>query len=329
MTPQHKSSETLVRENKLLLNELEVTYKNLEEVLEQTSNEKKIAYQELEKNFKTLEQSYKELSKKENLLVHLEKLSSIGQFISEIVHELKNPLTLIFSHNEMVLMMEPKEEIRKELQQISKHVMRMSGYLNRFRNMAYKGQEDFSIYDLNNNLSECLSTIELINPSGVKVQVNLCAGELLINGDQYQTNQIFLNLAKNAFDATKSVGDLLQVSSRPVTVDWIKKGRNVGKNFCLSEKKWQKILTEVHDFVLIEFEDNGGGISKENLKNLFNAFFTTKDRSKGTGLGLSISSDIVRRHNGNIAVKSVVGEGTTFQILFPLVDITAEGVLQK
>ena len=326
MTFQQKSPENLVLENKLLLNELEITYKNLEEVLEQTSEEKKITYHELEENFKTLARSYKELSKKENLLVHLEKLSSIGQFISEIIHELKNPLTIISAHTELVLMNEPNEEVAAHLKQISQNVIRMSGYLNRFRNMAYKGQENFTVFDLNDNLNECLSTIEIINPKGVNIEVNLCDTGLMIRGDQYQTNQIFLNLAKNAFDAIKSHGDLLKVTSRPVTADWIQKGNNVGKNYCLSEKKWEKVLKEVHNFALIEFEDNGTGISNENIKGLFNAFFTTKRRSKGTGLGLSISSDIVKRHNGNIAVKSEIEFGTTFQILIPLVDNTDKSI---
>lgn len=205
----------------------------------------------------------------------------------------------------------------------------MSGYLNRFRNMAYKGQESFTVFDLNENLNECLSTIEIINPKGVNIEVNLCDTGLMILGDQYQTNQIFLNLAKNAFDAIKSHGDLLKVTSRLVTADWIQKENHVGKNYCLSEKKWQKVLKEVHDFAMIEFEDNGTGITNENIKGLFNAFFTTKGRSKGTGLGLSISSDIVKRHNGNIAVKSEIGFGTIFQILFPLVDNTDKVILQK
>ena len=90
--------ENLEQENKKLLHELEVAYQNLELVVEQTSKEKEIAYKELQDNFAALQSSYEEISKKENLLVHLEKLSSIGQFITEIIHELKNQITIISAH---------------------------------------------------------------------------------------------------------------------------------------------------------------------------------------------------------------------------------------
>ena len=162
--------EDLEQENIKLLEELEVSYQNLELVVEQASKEKEIAYRELQDNFEALQRSYEEISNKENLLVHLEKLSSIGQFITEIIHELKNPLTIISAHAEMALMMDPPAELQEQLRQISKQVMRLSGYLNRFRSMAYKSQEDFVLFDVNKNLIESMSTIEMIIPKGIKLQ---------------------------------------------------------------------------------------------------------------------------------------------------------------
>jgi signal transduction histidine kinase len=312
--------DTLEQENQRLLLELEFAYKNLEQVLEQTTKEKEIAYKELQENFDELQTSYKEISKKENLLVHLEKLSSIGQFITEIIHELKNPLTIISAHTEMALMMDPTEEMQEQLKQVSTQVMRMSGYLNRFRSMAYKGQEDFVTFDLNNNLYDCLSTIEIINPKGVRIETDFCQDLLPIKGDPYQTNQIFLNLAKNAFDAIKGHGNLLTVKSRMVTCDSIRNDAIIGDHYCLSKNKWEKILNQTEKFALIEFEDDGSGIPEENLGNLFQAFFTTKGREKGTGLGMSISSDIAKRHGGNIAVCSEIEKGTVFQLLFPILE---------
>ncbi len=312
--------EDLEQENIKLLEELEVSYQNLELVVEQASKEKEIAYRELQDNFEALQRSYEEISNKENLLVHLEKLSSIGQFITEIIHELKNPLTIISAHAEMALMMDPPAELQEQLRQISKQVMRLSGYLNRFRSMAYKSQEDFVLFDVNKNLIESMSTIEMIIPKGIKLQKEIFELPLMIKGDQYQINQIFLNLAKNAFDAMKTNGNLLRVSSKVVLLDWVETGGNVGKHYCLSPAKWNRLLTEHKQFVLIEFEDNGPGIDEENLDNIFQAFFTTKDRDKGTGLGLSISSDIVKRHDANLAVLSQPGIGTRFQIIFPMID---------
>ena len=81
---------------------------------------------------------------------------------------------------------------------------------------------------------------------------------------------------------------------------------------------WDKIVKSVDDFALIEISDNGTGIPEENFSHLFESFFTTKERGKGTGLGLSISTDIIKKHNGNIAVESTPNEGTTFQIFIPI-----------
>lgn len=312
--------DSLEQENKRLLLELEFAYKNLEQVLEQTSKEKEIAYKELQENFSELQKSYGELSKKENLLVHLEKLSSIGQFITEIIHELKNPLTIISAHTEMALMMDPAEEMQDQLKQISKQVMRMSGYLNRFRSMAYKGQEDFVTFDLNKNLYECISTIEIIKPKNVKIEVDLCQDILMVKGDPYQTNQIFLNLAKNAFDAIKGKGNFLFVRSKVVTSQTVRNDTIIGEHYCISKNQWEKILNQNEKFALIELEDDGPGIPEKNLEHLFQAFFTTKERDKGTGLGLSISSDIAKRHGGNIIVDTEEGKGTIFQLLIPLLE---------
>jgi len=70
--------------------------------------------------------------------------------------------------------------------------------------------------------------------------------------------------------------------------------------------------------ILISIKDDGCGIPKENLRKIFEPFFTTKEVGKGTGLGLSLAYDIVRKHGGNIEVKSEVEIGTEFTITLPL-----------
>jgi len=68
----------------------------------------------------------------------------------------------------------------------------------------------------------------------------------------------------------------------------------------------------------IEIEDNGCGIEKEHLKHIFEPFFTTKEVGQGTGLGMSICYDIIKKHGGNITIKSEVDKGTTFHIILPI-----------
>jgi signal transduction histidine kinase len=73
-----------------------------------------------------------------------------------------------------------------------------------------------------------------------------------------------------------------------------------------------------HDQVKLEIQDNGLGISAENMRKLFTPFFTTKKEVKGVGLGLAISYGIIQRHRGKITVKSKEGEGTTFSLCLPV-----------
>ncbi len=319
MAPSNGVEELLQKENKKLLSELETAYKTMEMIVEQSKREQKIAYDELQEKFDALEGLYREISNKENLLIHMEKLSSIGQFISEIIHELNNPLTGISGGAHLLKTMNPPENLKPFIDIVEQNVKRMTGYLRRFREMVYKGEENFVFFDANQNLRDCLATIEIIKPKSIQLSVRTIEHSLLIKGDPYQINQIYLNLAKNAFDALKEKGDRLDVTIRSVTSHWIQNSGEFSDLQCQDAAVWESILEEKSVFVLVEVQDNANGIPTDIIQNIFQAFYTTKGREKGTGLGLSISSDIAKRHGGNLAVKSVVGRGTTFQLLLPLV----------
>jgi two-component system NtrC family sensor kinase len=88
----------------------------------------------------------------------------------------------------------------------------------------------------------------------------------------------------------------------------------------IAERGVIKIKTwQADSWVWVDVSDTGCGIPRENLAKIFEPFFTTKDVGKGTGLGLSITYEIVRRHKGEITVKSEVGKGTSFTVRIPIV----------
>ena len=318
MEQQSDTVDRLKNENKALLEELATTYKSMEQILVQSANEKEIAYQELDKKYKVLAQTYQELTKKENMLVHLDKLSSIGQFITEIVHELRNPLTVISGIIELIMLQNIDKDLKDRLDKIPEQVERMASYLERIKAMAYKSREDFKHFNLNENLSEFLTTIELIKPKNIIIKKNLDIRKMAIHGDPYQITQIYLNVAKNAFDAMSDSNATLEVQSKYLTKKDIEKNNIFGSTSCQDENIWNKIMDEYQEYGLVEFKDNGTGIAEELKSNIFRAFFTTKERGKGTGLGLSISSDIAKRHNANLSVKSELGVGTKIQLVIPL-----------
>ncbi|MBD3226315.1 MAG: hypothetical protein GF313_16420 [Caldithrix sp.] len=318
---------TLKEENEKLLGELEKAYKDMMIILENSEQEKEIAYRELGEKYKVLEKLYVQLSNKENMLIHMEKLSSIGQFITEIIHELKNPLTVISAVIDVVLLNPDLPEATKEkLNRIPAQVERMKNYLNRFRAMAYKEKEDFKPFSLNSNLRDFLATIEIIKPKNVSIDKNLCDDELIVNGDPYQVTQIFLNLAKNAFDAMENNGDLFTVRSNKETQKMVKQYNTKDYAPCQNNKEWERILGTHDHFAVLDFHDNGNGIPVDLITNIFDAFFTTKNRGKGTGLGLSIATDITIRHNANLMVKSKLDKGTDFKFIIPLLSSNEEKV---
>ena len=312
------SRESLFQENKALLSELETAYTNMQAVLEQTAKEKEIAYAELEQKFQALEKIYSELSKKENMLIHLEKLSAVGQFITEIIHEISSPLTSIMGNAELIKFNNPPDGIRSRVDQILLEIDRMNVYLKRFRDMSYRGLEDFRKFDINENLTECLATVEIIKPRKVSLRQALSDEPLFVLGDPFQTNQIFLNLAKNAFEAISGDEGEIFFESRLVSRGFIEDPDQFSPYYCQTVENWRKMLITHNEFVLVEISDNGEGVADSELQTLFEPYYSSKSSEDGMGLGLSISADIAKRHNGNIAVKSVPGTGTCFQVALPL-----------
>jgi two-component system NtrC family sensor kinase len=114
------------------------------------------------------------------------------------------------------------------------------------------------------------------------------------NGNASQLQQVFTNLIINAEHAMKEGGKLLIAT------------------------RFAKPVGEFTGCVEVEFTDSGCGIPPEVLNKIFEPFYTTKEVGKGTGLGLSISYGIIKEHQGDILVKSRVGEGTTFMLVLPL-----------
>ncbi|GAB4333113.1 MAG: hypothetical protein Kow0037_11280 [Calditrichia bacterium] len=313
-----KAYQKLELENKRLLDELEASYSQMHVILMENRREKEITYQELEKRLEDMERLYNELSEKENMLVHLEKLSSIGQFITELIHELSSPLTAITLQAQITALQAPNSQVQKQLEVIKENAERMATLLNRFKAMAYKGQESFEEISLNAVIEETTNTLEVLKPKKIGLQLELPEGNLPILGDKYQIQQILLNLAKNSFDAMRDTGGELKIKLSRINLSTVKLLFEKPLYFERSPEEWLKTQRKCRFFALLTVKDNGCGIPENVLKNIFEPFFTTKERGKGTGLGMAITSEIMQRHNGLIAVASVPNKGTTFFCLFPV-----------
>ncbi len=221
-----------------------------------------------------------------------DKLASLGQLTAGIAHEIRNPLGSIKSYAGILrdtLLKNGKE--REIAQIISDQVDRLNTFITDFLNFA-KTQEPKIV---STSLGVIFDrTIKLVQTQYSKEKYTI---EFLpqcrdgnIEVDPQQIQQVFLNLIINACQAMP-YGGRLKIYYAPNT-----------------EKK----------LFQISFEDEGKGISEEDLTKIFRPFFTT--RQEGTGLGLWIVQQIVARHNGQMEVKSSVGKGTTITVYLPMED---------
>jgi signal transduction histidine kinase len=161
---------------------------------------------------------------------------------------------------------------------------------------AREGEMEMGHLDVREIVSESLALVaNQLKLSRVKTTVELGENLPPVNGDRQYLSQIFVNLALNAADAMPG-GGTLRISSDP----------------------------EVEGgFLAIHVTDSGSGIPDHVLQSVFDPFFTTKSTGKGTGLGLSVSLGIARSHGGDIRVASREGEGTTFTVLLPILNVPA------
>ena len=227
----------------------------------------------------------------ERRLVQADKLSSIGLLAAGVAHEVNTPLAVISTYAQMLSKQVSEDEPKaKLLDKIAKQTFRASEIVNSLLNFSRTSPTEFVKTDLNRVIRETSSLVDhQFQKAGVAVDLSLADNLPPVRGNSSKLQQVFLNLFLNARDAM-SAGGALHVTS------WSDAG-----------------------LVHIEVRDSGQGIPPENLKRIYDPFFTTKGAKKGTGLGLSITYGIVQEHKGAIEVDSTLGEGTCFRLDFPAV----------
>ena len=241
-------------------------------------------YQKAAEEIKNKLQEVKNL---EEQLIQSGKLEAIGQMSAGFAHEIKNPLASIQATNELIQdECESNTEVTELIEIQKKELNRLKDLLKQFLNFAKPSEienTDIDIVDLIKNLMKLIKTQK---KHGVEFINNLSDKTLRIKGDYKKLYQVFLNLVLNAIDAVDKNG------------------------------KVDIILEETDKYLVAKVVDNGCGIEKKHLDQIFNPFFTTKDH--GTGLGLSIAFKIIEQHKGIIKINSKINSGTEFIIKFPI-----------
>ncbi|MEW6586164.1 MAG: ATP-binding protein, partial [Nitrospirota bacterium] len=236
---------------------------------------------------------------------HASKLASIGRLASGVAHEINNPLAII---NEKAGLMKDLLESSGDLQQNKEKFLRLINSIfesvNRCRTITHRllgfsrrVDTAHELFDINDAVREVLGFLDKeILFRNIKLDLNLGEGLPRVLSDKGQIEQVLLNIVNNALDAVQEVREgIIAVATGT------KKNR-----------------------IWIMIRDNGSGIPKDKLKQIFEPFYTTKEKGKGTGLGLFISYGIIKRLGGDILVESKLNKGTMFTIEIPTTAFTEE-----
>ena len=223
-------------------------------------------------------------------LLQSEKLAAMGRLTSQIAHELNNPLYGIMNTLELMKTeISPGNNRRKILEMALSETVRLSELLHKMLTFSKPDQKEKQPVDINTILDEILLLHEKqFSENNIIIEIHLADGMPSVLASKNQLRQVFLNMFHNAGDAMPDGGILT-------------------------------VKTAVQDGeIAIEISDNGIGINEKDIKNIFDAFFTTKSSVKGVGLGLSVCYGFIAEHGGDIQVTSEQGVGTCFKITLPV-----------
>jgi PAS domain S-box-containing protein len=239
----------------------------------------------------------------EEQLRQSQKMEAIGQLAGGIAHDFNNILTIILGHATLLTMarLEPKSMV--SAQQIKQASERAAGLTRQL--LAFGRKQIFNPrpLDLNRVVGKMKDLLARLLGEDIELKIDLSEQPAIIAADVSMLEQILLNLSVNSRDAMPRGGKL-----------------NIRIEACEVDEAHMNRVADARRgrFICLSHEDTGGGIPPENLSRIFEPFFTTKELGKGTGLGLATVFGIVKQHEGWVEVDSVLGQGTTFQVYFPL-----------
>ena len=285
-----------LKNGSLELDQLARAFEQMREQLRRAVAENNQFTQNLETKVEERTQQLKAAHQK---LLQSDRLASLGQLSASVAHEINNPVSGVLNLSMLMQRMlkedgVPKdriEEFRKYLGQVVSETGRVGRIVSDLLAFSRRSKPHRAPADLNKIVRTTISLVQhKMKLSNVEVETRLSEQLPRVPCDPSQIQQVVLNLALNAAEATQGKGSgKVVVSTRP--------GDGV---------------------VILEISDNGEGIPPENLAKIFDPFFTTKPEGKGVGLGLAVSYGIIQAHGGDIEVKSRVGQGATFLISLPL-----------
>ena len=227
-------------------------------------------------------------------LVQSEKMAALGEVVAGLAHELNNPFNFLYANLDPLrvkiglLQKDPQsQELMEIAREMEEGAVRAKAILDDFRFFSHPGQGKTDAVPLSELLDHSLRLLTPKWQHRIEVKKE-CSPSLKVKGSATELGQVFVNLLSNACDAITDKG-FIQIKA-----------------------------CETSEQVEVRIQDSGIGIPPDKIGKIFDPFYTTKPPGKGTGLGLAIASQIVKKHQGMIKVRSKTGEGSEFIVRIPL-----------
>ena len=237
----------------------------------------------------------------EDQLRQAQKMEAVGQLAGGIAHDFNNLLTVINGYAQLLLLrVHGDESIEKNLRPIVSAGQRAALLTQRLLAFSRRQKLTPQVFDLNAVIQDLHSLLRRLLPESLEITVVPAAEPIWVRADRVQIEHVILNLAVNARDAMPDGGALRIAASKATRGD--------------PPQPW----------ALLEVSDTGIGMDEITRQRIFEPFFTTKEAGKGTGLGLAVVYGVVHQSGGQIEVESAPGEGATFRIYLPSVELTGE-----
>lgn len=239
-----------------------------------------------------------------------QKLQSIGTLAGGIAHDFNNILFSMIGYTEMALDDTEKGTLlHNNLQEVLIAAQRAKYLVKQILTFSRQADQDLKPLQVQSIVKEVLKLIRSSLPTTIEIHQNISNTCGFVMANATQIHQVAMNLLTNAYHAMEDEGGKLEVTLKDVDLD-------------MDDLKDPAMVPG--SYVCLTVKDTGAGIDEYVMDQIFDPYFSTKEKDKGTGLGLAVVHGIVKSYGGNIRVYSKPGKGTEFHVYLPVIQTRAE-----